>query len=432
MAPARWLDYPSCRAPATGPRRRSGRPEFVEGRLSAAVNRRVRLARRATADEGRATRDAEREAPSTGRAILPPLGIDTPDLGTLGWTDFFEGPFAPYREQGFVPARVSLEHQHIYRVCTGEDEPLAHVSGRLRHLAVARREYPAVGDWVALERGPAGHRATIHAVLPRRSRFSRKSAGDVTEEQVIAANLDTVFLVTGLDRDFSLRRIERYVVTAREGGTSPVVVLNKSDLRDDLQAILEEVASVAGGVPVYAISSRTGAGLDLLEPHLSRGRTVALLGSSGVGKSTLINALLGEQRQRTFEVREKDSRGRHTTTNRELIVLPQGGLLIDTPGMRELQLWEGDGALGDTFDDVESLAADCYFRDCRHDTEPRCAVKAAVERGQLAADRLDSYQRLRREVERLDRKVDQHAATEEKRKWKVIHKGLRKINSRRI
>jgi ribosome biogenesis GTPase len=356
----------------------------------------------------------------------------TPDLVTLGWCPFFEEPFGAFREQGLEPARVALEHQHIYRVYTGRDEPLAQVAGRLRHRAAARREYPAVGDWVAIERAAAGHRATIHAVLPRRSHFSRKSAGDVTEEQVVAANLDTVFLVTGLDRDFNLRRIERYVVTAREGGTAPVVVLNKADLCDDLAPVLDEVSRVAAGVPVHAVSSRVGTGLEALTPYLTPGHTVALLGSSGVGKSTLINALLGENRQRTVEVREKDGRGRHTTTNRELIVLPQGGLLIDTPGMRELQLWEGDAALGDTFDDVVAIAVDCYFRDCRHDTEPRCAVKAAVEHGQITAARLDSYRRLRREVAHLERKVDQRAALEEKRRWKVIHKGVRRISSKRI
>jgi ribosome biogenesis GTPase len=244
--------------------------------------------------------------------------------------------------------------------------------------------------------------------------------------------VDTVFLVSGLDRDFNLRRIERYVVTSREGGTSPVVVLNKADLCDDLATVVEEVSRVAAGVPIHAVSSRTLAGLDALGPYLSRGHTVALLGSSGVGKSTLINALLGEDRQRTHEVRAKDSRGRHTTSNRELVVLPQGGLLIDTPGMRELQLWEGDGALGDAFDDIATVAPGCYFRDCRHDTEPRCAVKAAVERGELPADRLSSYQRLRREVEHLEAKVDQRAATDEKRRLKVVRKGLRTINSKRI
>jgi ribosome biogenesis GTPase len=358
--------------------------------------------------------------------------MDTPDLETLGWSPHFDGHFSAYREQGLEPARVALEHQHIYRVYSGRDEPLAHVSGRLRHRAAARCEYPAVGDWVAIERGAVGHRATIHGVLPRLSRFSRKAAGDVTEEQVVAANLDTVFLVSGLDRDFNLRRIERYVVTAREGGTSPVIVLNKSDLCDHPAHAVAEVSRVAAGVPIHAVSSRARAGLDALEPYLSRGHTVALLGSSGVGKSTLINALLGVDRQRTHEVRLKDGRGRHTTATRELIVLPQGGLLIDTPGMRELQLWEGDAAVGDTFDDIEAIAPGCHFRDCRHDSEPRCAVKAAVDRGDLPADRLSSYQRLRREIEHVERKVDQRAATEEKRRWKVIHKSLRKINSKRI
>ncbi len=358
--------------------------------------------------------------------------MPTPDLETLGWGPFFAQPFAPFAAEGLVPARVSLEHQHIYRVCTGQDEPLAHVAGRLRHRATARREYPAVGDWVALERGDTGHRATIHAVLPRRSRFSRKAAGEVTEEQVVAANVDIVFLVSGLDRDFNLRRIERYLVTAREGGTTPVVVLNKTDLCDDLAPMLEEVARVAGGTPVHAISSRARQGLEVLAGYLTRGTTIALLGSSGVGKSTLINALIGEERQRTLEVREKDSRGRHATTNRELIALPQGALLIDTPGMRELQLWEGDAALDETFEDVDAIAPGCYFRDCQHDTEPRCAVKAAVERGELSPARLDSFQRLRREVAHLERKVDHAAAAEEKRRWKIIHKNFRKIGSKRI
>jgi ribosome biogenesis GTPase len=356
----------------------------------------------------------------------------TPDLPTLGWDPYFEQHFTAIAAEGLEPARVSLEHQHIYRVCTGRDEPLAHVAGRLRHRAAARREYPAVGDWVAIERGHAGHRATIHAVLPRRSRFSRKAAGEVTEEQVVAANVDVVFLVSGLDRDFNLRRIERYLVTAREGGTTPVLILNKADLCDDLEPLLEDVARVASGAPVHAISSRTREGLDVLDPYLVRGRTIALLGSSGVGKSTLINALLGRDRQRTVEVREKDNRGRHTTTNRELIPLPQGALLIDTPGMRELQLWEGDALLAESFEDIDAIAPACYFRDCQHDTEPRCAVKAAVDRGELPADRLDSFRRLRRERLHLERKVDQAAAAEEKRRWKIIHKNMRRIGSKRI
>lgn len=361
-----------------------------------------------------------------------PSPMRTPDLETLGWDATWASHFAAFEAEGFMPARVSLEHQHIYRVCTGHDEPLAQVAGRFRHRTEARQAFPAVGDWVALER-PHGHaRATIQAVLPRRSRFSRKSAGDVTEEQVVAANVDVVFLVSGLDHDFNLRRIERYLVTAREGGAAPVIVLNKSDVRGDLAETLDEVNRIAAGAPVHAISSLRREGLHVLEPYLLRGRTIALLGSSGVGKSTLINVLLGEQRLRTRSVREKDSRGRHTTTNRELIVLPQGALLIDTPGMRELQLWESETALEEAFDDIDALSAGCYFRDCRHDTEPRCAVKAAVERGDLPGERLSSYRRLHRELRHLDAKVDQHAATEEKRRAKIMHKGMRRITSKRI
>lgn len=355
----------------------------------------------------------------------------TPDLATLGWDAGWAEAFAPHVAGGLAPARVALEHQHLYRVCTGTDEPLAHVAGRFRHRANERQEYPAVGDWVALDR-QAHARATIAAVLPRRSRFSRKAAGDVTEEQVVAANIDLVFLVSGLDRDFNLRRIERYLVTAREGGARPVIVLNKSDLCDDLPAVLDEVSRVAAGTAVHAVSSLTRDGLDVIAPYLTRGRTIALLGSSGVGKSTLINALLGHDRQRTRAVRESDNRGRHTTSHRELVVLPQGALLIDTPGMRELQLWESEAALEEAFEDIDALAAGCYFRDCLHDTEPKCAVKDAVTAGRLPADRLANFHRLRREVRHLENKVDQRAAAEEKRKWKIIHKSVRRITSKRF
>lgn len=358
--------------------------------------------------------------------------MNTPDLDTLGWDGAWAAAFVPFASEGFVPARVALEHQHIYRVYTGSDEPLAHVAGRFRHHAAARQEFPAVGDWVALEPARRHARATIHGVLPRRSRFSRRAAGDVTEEQVVAANIDRVFLVSGLDHDFNLRRIERYLVTAREGGAQPVVVLNKADICADREAVLQDVMRVAAGAPVHAISSLKREGLDVIAPYLSRGTTIALLGSSGVGKSTLINALLGEERLRTRAVREKDSRGRHTTTHRELVVLPQGGLLIDTPGMRELQLWESEAALEEAFEDVDALAVHCYFRDCQHDTEPRCAVKAAVARGDLPEERLANFQRLRREVRHLEAQVDQRAAAEEKRKWKVISKNVRRITSKRL
>lgn len=358
--------------------------------------------------------------------------MPTPDLTTLGWDEGWAAAFAPFAAEGLLPARVSLEHQHIYRVCTGHDEPLAQVAGRFRHRAGDRQEYPAVGDWVALDR-PTGHaRATIQAVLPRRSRFSRKSAGDVTEEQVVAANIDLVFLVSGLDRDFNLRRIERYLVTALEGGARPVIVLNKSDLHEQLQDAVDEVTRMAGDTPVHAVSSLTREGVEVIVQYLARGRTIALLGSSGVGKSTLINALLGHERQRTRAVREKDSRGRHTTTHRELVVLPQGALLIDTPGMRELQLWESESSLAEAFDDIDAIAPACYFRDCQHDTEPKCAVKDAVARGDLSAERLAHFHRLRLEARHLEAKVDERAASEEKRKAKLLSKNIRRVTSTRL
>ena len=356
-----------------------------------------------------------------------------PDLHTLGWDAHWEAAFAAFATGGFVPARVGLEHQHIYSVYTGDDEILATVAGRLRHRATGKHEFPAVGDWVALKpRTDAKARATIHAVLPRKSRFSRKSAGDVTEEQIVAANVDIVFLMSGLDHDFNLRRIERYLITAWDGGASPVIILNKADVCDDVPARVAEVEAIANGAPIHAISSIDGSGLATLAPYLAVGRTVALLGSSGVGKSTLINALVGAERQRTFVVRARDSHGRHTTTNRELVVLPQGGLLIDTPGMRELQLWEGSGTMSDVFDDIASIAATCHYRDCRHDTEPICAVKDAVARGELSDARLDSYRRLQEESRHLEAKVDERAEQQERRKQKVLSKNIKRFTSKRL
>lgn len=347
------------------------------------------------------------------------------DLEALGWDAFFDEQFAPFRADGLQPARVVLEHQHLYRVSTGERDFIARVAGRFRHRATARREYPAVGDWVAIKPHTADDRVTIHGVVPRRSRFSRKVAGDLTEEQIVAANIDTVFLVTGLDHDFNTRRIERYLVTAWEGGASPVVILNKADVCAHVEARIEAVQDVAPGVPVHAISSLTREGFDALAVYLEGGRTVALLGSSGAGKSTIINRLMGADVQRTFEVRASDSRGRHTTTNRELVVLPQGGLLIDTPGMRELQLWETGAALQETFDDIARLGEGCHFPDCRHDTEPRCAVKAAVGAGALAADRLESFQRLQREAALMAARQDERQQIDEKRKARTGPRTLR-------
>ena len=327
-------------------------------------------------------------------------------LFDFGWDDEFSAGFEPYSERGLRPARVVRQLRDLSLLWSEQDERSAEVAGKFRHQAADRSAYPVVGDWVAME--PSGDdQALIHAVLPRRSAFIRKAAGELVEAQVAAANVDTVFLVSGLDGDFNLRRIERYLTTAWDSGASPVILLNKADLRTDLQNIIAEVELVAPGVPVVAVSATSGGNLDALRPYLVPRKTVALVGSSGVGKSTLINRLLGEERFRTAPVSDaEEGRGRHTTTTRELVRLPDGALLIDTPGMRELQLWTDDEGLGRPFKDIEDLAARCRFVDCSHELEPGCAVRAAVGDGTLDPRRLESYLKLRREVRFLALKKD--------------------------
>ncbi|HEX6210664.1 MAG TPA: ribosome small subunit-dependent GTPase A [Methylomirabilota bacterium] len=348
-------------------------------------------------------------------------------LTDFGWTETLAGAFAPHAEAGLEPARVSVAYGATFRVITAEGDCLADVSGRMRHEARSRRDLPAVGDWVALKPTTiAGGRATIQALLPRKSLFSRKVAGEETVEQIVAANVDTVFIMTALDHDFNLRRLERYLTMTWESGATPVILLNKTDLSDEVAARRAEVDRIATGVPVHPISARHGRGLDQLTPYFGRGQTVALLGSSGVGKSTLINRLLGEERLRTGEVRESDSRGRHTTTHRELVPLPGGALLIDTPGMRELQLWSADSGMVEAFEDIAALAAGCYFADCRHESEPRCAVKQAVAEGRLDAARLESHHKLRREQDALRARQDVLAQQERKKNDRKGSRALRK------
>ncbi len=348
------------------------------------------------------------------------------DLGLLGFDEGFARAFEPWAGQpDMAPGRVAIEFNYILRVYLAEGEVEAVVSGRLKHEARSRAELPAVGDWVVVRRAPGEARASIVAVLARRGRFSRRMAGQVTDEQVVAANVDVVFLVMGLDGDFSVRRLERYLLLARESGATPILLLTKPDLASDLPQQVAEVVTVAGDAPVHVLNPREGEGLEPVAAHLSAGRTGALLGSSGVGKSTLINRLAGAEVQRTREVRLADSKGRHTTVHRELVILPGGALLIDTPGMRELQLWNVGRAVRETFDDIDALADGCHFTDCRHREEPRCAVKAADAEGRLAEGRLASYRKLQDELAFLERQQDQRALLEQQRQSRVLSRALR-------
>ena len=324
-------------------------------------------------------------------------------LDMLGWDAARRVEFSPFALQGLVPGRVSLEHNHVYRVLTAQGEVLAETAGRLKHRATSREELPVVGDWVGLSGESSGARRQIRARLARRTKFSRKAAGRETDEQVLAANVDLVFLVFAMDGREHARRVERYLVVAERSGARPVVVLNKADLSDDVAAEVSAAGAAAPGVDVVAASSVTGAGLDVLARYVAFGRTLALIGPSGAGKSSLVNRLIGTDVLPTGEVRDWDARGRHTSVHRQLVVRPAGGVVIDTPGMRELQLWETD-AVADAFLDVAALAAGCRFRDCRHGREPGCAVKDAVEHGTLASGRYESYVKLQAEQQEVEKK----------------------------
>lgn len=347
-----------------------------------------------------------------------------------GWNANLNADFSTFAVKGYQPARVISEQKGLYRVITDRGEILARVSGKLRFQATGREDFPAVGDWVAVSWCEGEERAAIHGLLPRFSKFARKAAGLETAEQIVAANVDTVFLINALNHDLNLRRIERYLTLAWDSGANPVIVLSKADLCDEVAQQVSEVEQIALGVPVHIISSLTGAGLDDLNCYLQPGKTVAMLGSSGAGKSTLLNCLYGQERQKVQTIRAGDDRGRHTTTTRELVELPQGGLLIDTPGMRELQLWGNDSSLQDSFNDVDSLARQCRFSDCCHEQEPGCAVREALQSGTLSKDRFHSYLKLKKELAYFSRKFNQAEALAEKAKWKKINQAQKAFKHR--
>ncbi|MDD5541806.1 MAG: ribosome small subunit-dependent GTPase A [Acidobacteriia bacterium] len=366
-------------------------------------------------------------------------------LTQLGWCKLFDSRLDDTHSIGLKPARVAGEERGRYRLWAEAGEGWGELSGRQRYEADSRADLPVVGDWVMANFDLTVHRrdaedaektqgptrsvfqAIIHRVLPRRTKFSRKIAGKTTEEQIVAANVDTVLLVSSLNAEFNLRRIERYLVLAWESGARPMVVLNKADLCDDPLPWILETESSAMGVPVFVTSALGGDGMEELAACLRGAGTTAFLGSSGVGKSTLINSLLGKDRLRVAAIREDDAHGRHTTTSRQMLLLPGGGILIDTPGMRELQLWDAEEGLQHAFPDIESLAQHCRFSDCHHQTEPGCEVLSAVSAGTLDEGRLQSFRKLQREEEFLRSKQDVWARQERDRRIRNIMKEQKRI-----
>ncbi len=338
------------------------------------------------------------------------LSLTDSPLERLGWDDGWEASFVEHRAAGLAPARVAVQHRGAYE--------LAGAAGAVRASAAARlaREdrLPAVGDWVGLD----PESSLVDAVLPRRTVISRKEADHATREQVLAANVDVAFLIQALPLDFNARRLERYLAMGWESGAQPVVLLSKVDLVDDVSSYLAAAETVTfGSCPVHVVSAQSGAGLDDVRAWFRGNRTAVLLGSSGVGKSTLVNALAGAELQKTREVREEDQRGRHTTTRRELVVLPEGGVVLDTPGIRELQLWDAD--LEQAFGDVEEIALRCRFSDCAHRSEPGCAIREALLDGSLSAERWSSYCQLQREQRALEVRRDRLLRREQVREYKI-------------
>jgi len=336
-------------------------------------------------------------------------------LERLGWDSYFQEQFKPYMEEGYYVARVCLKEKSVYKLFSEKGEIEAKIAGKI-HYQSAETGFPSIGDWVFYKM--EGRDAVIHGILNRKSKFSRKRAGKLVKEQVIAANIDVIFLVSSLNAEFNLRRVERYLTMIHEGGAQPVLILSKADLCPDAESIVSNLKTVSKDTPIHLTSSVSGEGVDEIRNYLKDGITISLLGSSGVGKSTLINLLSGNELRKTGSIREKDSRGRHTTTNREIILLPGGGVIIDNPGMREMQLWDVDKGVEETFDDIKELETQCYFSNCRHDTEDGCAIKEAIKEGVISSERVEHYYTLQKEMSavKLRRKKSPQKQRKKKKK----------------
>lgn len=351
-------------------------------------------------------------------------------LQALGWNAYFDAEWNSTERSDERPARVTAQHRDLWEVVGEFGEGRAEPSGKLRLAAEEGDDWPAVGDWVAIA-GEPGQGTTIRTVLPRRTQLVRKEAGRRVAPQVLAANVDTIFLLLGLDGDYNPRRMERYLAQLWDSGSRVVLLLNKADICREAETRAEAMRRSAPGVDVICASGLTGKGLASLEPYLGFGQTVVLLGSSGVGKSTLLNRMLNSEKQATAPVRESDSRGRHTTTARQLFFLPVGAMVIDTPGLRELQLWDAGDGVAHAFSDLDALARQCRFRNCTHTGEPGCAVAEAIQGGQLEPERLDNQRKLLREQAFLERKQDKGVEAENKTRMKILHRAVRKMYRQR-
>ncbi len=336
------------------------------------------------------------------------------NLKALGWNEDLEKEFMCYKDSCQV-GRVAVEYKGLYKVYCENGVLLASVSGKMMYSAAERDDYPAVGDWVIMDKTASPEdRTIVRGILGRKSKFSRKSAGDTIDEQIVAVNIDTVFICMSLNQNFNLRRLERFITSAWDSGAVPVVLLTKSDLCEDIEEKLKQTKEVAIGVDIYCISCMDDSAATTVRKYIQPGKTVAFLGSSGVGKSTIINRLLGEERLDTQSVSQLGDRGRHTTTNRELMLLPDGGIVIDTPGMREFHILDVEESIGTAFGDIEHLAQHCRFSDCTHTSEPQCAVREAISKGSLRVERYNNYIKLKKEAEFIERKTNKKAELEYK------------------